>query len=59
MAVLWHSSMIEVLAALLGNMVRVDIATPNNERQQTPSRALTILGIASCVIQGLCYGVYR
>ena len=56
--VLWHLFMIEVLATCLGNMVRVDIATPNNERQQSHSRALTILGIASCIIQGLSYGIY-
>jgi len=29
-AVLWHLSMIEVLATVLGNMVRVDISTPKN-----------------------------
>jgi len=57
-AVLWHLSMMEVLATVLGNMVRVDIATPNDERQQSHSRALTILGIASCIIRGLCYGIY-
>ena len=58
-AVLWHLSMIEVSATLLGNIFRVNIATRNNEHQQSHSRALTILGIASCIIQGLCYGIYQ
>jgi len=56
-AMLWDLSMIEVLATFLGNMVRVDLATPNNEHQQSHSRALTILGIASCIIQGFGYGI--
>jgi len=49
--------MIKVLATLLGNMVRVNLATPNDERQQSHSRALTILVIASSIIEGLCYGI--
>jgi len=57
-AVLWHVSMIEVLATFLGNTVRVDIAKPKNKRHQSHNRALTILGISSCLIQGLCYGIY-
>ena len=47
--------MIDVLAIFLGNMVRVDITTPNDERQPSHSRVLTILGIASFMIPGLCY----
>jgi len=57
-AVVRHLSMIEVLATWLWIMVRVDIATPNNKCHQSHNRELTILGIASCIIQGLCYGIY-
>jgi len=40
-AVLWHLSIIEVLAAFIGNIMFVDTVTPQNERQQsvnTPSK---------------------
>jgi hypothetical protein len=57
-------SIIEVLAAYTGNMVNVENASPDNEHQQSINRASTehqqsinrastILGIASCIIQGL------
>jgi len=39
-AVLWHLSIIEVLAACIGNIMFVDTVTPQNEHQQsvnTPS----------------------
>jgi len=39
-AVLWHLSIIEVLAAFIGNIMFVDTVTPQNERHQsvnTPS----------------------
>jgi len=58
MAVVWLLSIIKVLAAFIGNMVTVDVATPENERQQSVNRASTILGVASCMVQGLCYGIY-
>jgi hypothetical protein len=90
-AVLWHLPIIEVLAAFIGNIVSVDTATPQNERQQSVNRASTerqqsvsrastehpqnvnrastqgqqsvnrmstIFGVASYIIQGLCYGIY-
>jgi len=34
-AVLWHLSIIEVLAAFIGNILSVDTVTPQNERQQS------------------------
>jgi hypothetical protein len=40
-AVLRHLSIIEVLAAITGNIVSVDTATPPNERQQSVNRAST------------------
>jgi len=43
---------------LYGNIVQVDIAIPKNHCQQSLNRASTILGIASCIIQGLSYGIY-
>jgi len=96
-------SIIKVLAAFIGKMVNVDVASPDNERQQninrastehqqninrastehqqsinrastehqqsinrastehqqSVNRASTILGVASCIIQGLSYGIYQ
>jgi hypothetical protein len=49
---------IAVLASFVGTMVNVDGATPKNERLQSINRESTISGVASCIIQGLCYGVY-
>jgi hypothetical protein len=40
-AVLWHLPISEVWAAVMGNMVNVNIATPKNERQQSINRAST------------------
>jgi len=40
-AVLWHLSIIEVLAAFTGNIVCVDTGTSPNERQQSVNRAST------------------
>ena len=57
-AVLWHLPIIEVFATFRENMVRVDLATPKNERHQSISRVSTILGVPCCIIQGLCYGIY-
>jgi hypothetical protein len=109
-AVLFYLPIIKVLATFRGNMVRVNVTTPENERQQSinrvssehqqswvwhlvyskgcatactqnqhngsryeekrlshghiPSlkisvnRVSTILGVASCMIHGLCYGIY-
>jgi hypothetical protein len=62
-------SIIEVLVAFLGKIVNVDVASPDNECQQyvnsastehqlSINRASTILGVASCMIQGLRYGIY-
>jgi hypothetical protein len=57
-AVLLHLPIIEVLAVCRGNMVMVNLTTPENERQQSINRASTILGVASCIIQGPCYDIY-
>jgi hypothetical protein len=40
-AALRHLSIIEVLAAFLGNIVHVNIASPVNEHQQSVNRAST------------------
>jgi len=40
-AVLWHWCIIEVLAACIGNIVNVDLAAPENERQQRVNRVST------------------
>jgi len=68
-AVLRRLSVINVLAAFIGNMVNVNITTPDNQhqlsintastqRQQCVNRVSTILGIATWVIQGLFCGIY-
>jgi len=57
-AVLWLLPTMEVLDSFIGNMVNVDVATPKNECQQSDTRASTILGVASCIIQGHCYGFH-
>jgi len=36
---LWLLAIIEVLAAFIGNIVYVDIASPENERQQSVNTA--------------------
>ena len=40
-AVLWHLPIIKVLAACMGNMVSVQVATPENKRQQSINRVAT------------------
>jgi len=40
-AVLRHLLIIEVLAAFIGNIVCIDTAKPQNERQQSVKRAST------------------
>jgi hypothetical protein len=35
MAVLWLLSINEVLAAIIGNMVNIDVTLPDNERQES------------------------
>jgi len=40
-AMLRHLPIIEVLAACIGNIVNVDVAAPENERQQSVNRAST------------------
>jgi len=40
-ALLWHLSTITVLAAFMGKIVNVDVASPDNERQQSVNRAST------------------
>jgi len=40
-AVLWHLPIIKVLAACIGNIVIVDVAAPEDERQQSINRAST------------------
>jgi len=57
-AVLWHLLIIEVLAACVGNMDSVHVATPENKSQQSINRASTILGPASWILQVLWYGIY-
>jgi hypothetical protein len=57
-AVLLCLPIIKVLAAFRGIMVSVNVTTPEDKRQQSINRARTILGVASCIIQGLCYGIY-
>ena len=68
-AVLQHLFIIELLAVCIGTIVCVNTATPQNERQKSINRASTprqqsvnrvsmIVGVASCIIQGLCYGIY-
>jgi len=53
---------------LLGKIVNVNVTSPDNERQQSVNRASTehqqsinrastILGVASCMIQRLCYSI--
>jgi hypothetical protein len=67
-AVLRHLSIIEVLAAFIGNIVFVGTVTPQNEhpqsvnrasspRQPSVNRVSTLLGVPSCIFQGLCYGI--
>jgi len=50
------------LAAFIGNMVNVIVSIPKKwgspEHQQSIGRVSTILGIASCIIQGPYYGIY-
>ena len=50
--------MIKVLVTVMGNVVDVDVASSKYECQQSINRASTILGVASGIIQGLCYGIY-
>jgi len=68
-AVLRLLSISDVLVPFIGNIVNVDVASPDNERQQgvnrasterqqSINRASTILGVASCMIQRLCYVIY-
>jgi len=67
-AELRHLSIIEVLAAFISNIVFVNTLTPHNERQQSVNTASTerqqsintvstLLGVASCIFKGLCYGI--
>jgi len=55
---LWLLLISEELATIIGNMVIFDLASPENQRQLSVNRASTLLGVASCMIQGLCYGIY-
>jgi len=57
-ALLRHLPIIEVLAVCIGNIRNVDVATPENERQQRVNRASTILSVASRIIQGRYYSIY-
>jgi len=68
-AALWHVSIIEVMADFIGKIINVDVASPDNqhqqsvnrastEHQQSINRASTILGVASCMIQRLCYSIH-
>jgi len=45
---------IKVLLAIMGNMGRVDVATP----KMSVNGASRMLCVASCKIEGLCGGVY-
>jgi hypothetical protein len=65
----WLLSVIEGLTAFMGNMFMVEIATPDNlhqlnintastQRRLSVNRVSTILGVATCVIQGLLNGIY-
>jgi len=57
-AVLRNLPIIKVWAAFIGKIVNLDVASTLNERQQSINRASTILGVASSLIRGLCYGIY-
>ena len=61
-------SVIKVLAALIGIMVHVDMATPDNQhqqgantpltqRQQSVNRVLMILDVVTCGMQELFDGI--
>jgi hypothetical protein len=50
MALLWHLPIIEVFPVFMGNMLSVDIATPENEHQQSVKRASKIPIITTCII---------
>jgi hypothetical protein len=69
----------EEVAAVIGNIVCVDISKPHHERQHrvnststelqqninrastqcqpSVNRVSTFLGVAPCILQGLCYGI--
>jgi len=59
---LLHSLIIEVLPAFMGNMGRVDVATPrmsvnraSTEPQQMVNKVSMIFIMASVLTKGLCY----
>ena len=61
---LLHSPIIEVLPTFMGNMGRVDVATPrisvnraSTEPQQMVNKASTIFIMASVLTKGLCYRI--
>ena len=58
MRVLQHLPRIEATAACKGHVVSVDVIIPQNEGQQSVNRVSTILGVPSCIIEGLCYSIY-
>jgi len=69
-AALWYLSIFNVLAAFIGKIVNVDVASPDNERQQTVNTASTerqqsiktastIVGVAWCIIQEMRYVLYE
>jgi len=68
-AVLWCLPIIEALLVFMGNMLSVDVATPENERQQSVNtastehqqsinKAPTNFIIASLIIHRLWYCIY-
>ena len=57
-ALLQHLPIDDGLATIMGNPVSVDVATPKIERQKSVNRMSTILGVASCIFQGLYYSMY-
>jgi len=53
-AMLPHLPIIDVLPAIMGNTGRVNVTTP----EMSINSASTILGVASCIIEVVCCGIY-
>jgi hypothetical protein len=51
-AMLWHLLIIELLLAFMCKMGSVDVATPSMSIYSVS----TILGVAYCIIEGVCCG---
>jgi len=61
-AVRWHLPIIKVMAAFMDNMISVDVPSTwkwaSTARHQSVNRESTMLGVASWIIEGQCYGIY-